>query len=182
MMSSTHANVRERVSTDSWARRIETPVKVLLYASTSKRYRVRYLENSVRRRAGEVALVPKYAVRFTDRAVGTEAVLEKSRRARERQRGPVMIYCFNNLAGCVAQWRSRETGTLVGLYHSLQAGMDSDPECRWSVVCEEHCTLVGHATLADARRTRSPLAFCDDCRAGYACRQTGAAREIGESE
>ena len=54
------------VCTNSWAGYVETPVKVLLQTSTPKRYRVRYLESAVRRRAGEVVLVPKYAVRFTD--------------------------------------------------------------------------------------------------------------------
>jgi hypothetical protein len=77
---------------------------------------------------------------------------------------PQKEYAHEGLAGCVAQWRARETGTLVGLYHAVQARMESDPECRWCTVCEVHGTLVCHATLCDARRTRSPLAFCDDCR------------------
>lgn len=74
------------------------------------------------------------------------------------------VYNHNNLAGCVAQWKSRETGTLVGLYHGVQSGMESDPDTVWCVVCEVHGTLVGHPTLTEARRTRSPKEFCDDCR------------------
>lgn len=54
------------VCTNSWAGRLETPVRVLLQTSTPKRYRGRFQENSVKHRAGAVALVPRYAVRFTD--------------------------------------------------------------------------------------------------------------------
>lgn len=74
------------------------------------------------------------------------------------------IYNHNGFEGCVAQWTSRDTKTLVGLYHGEQSGMETDPEALWCVVCEKHHTLVGHPTLAEARRTRSPLDFCDDCR------------------
>jgi len=73
-------------------------------------------------------------------------------------------YGFNGLAGCVTQFRSRATRTRVGIYHSMQSGMESDPELPWSSVCEEHHTLVSHPTLEDARRTRDPRDFCDDCR------------------
>lgn len=76
----------------------------------------------------------------------------------------VKQYGFNGLAGCVTQFRSRATGTLVGLYHGEQSGMECDPEYPYVTVCEEHHTLVCHATLADARRCRDPRDFCDDCR------------------
>jgi hypothetical protein len=74
-------------------------------------------------------------------------------------------YGFDGLAGCVARWRSRATGTLVGLYHGEQSGIECDPELPWVTVCEEHHTLVSHPTLVDGRRTRDPREFCDDCRA-----------------
>lgn len=76
----------------------------------------------------------------------------------------VKQYEHNGLTGCVAQWRSRDTKTLVGLYSSVQAGMENDPELPWSTVCEVHNTLVSHSCLAHARSCRSPLEFCDDCR------------------
>lgn len=76
------------------------------------------------------------------------------------------LHNHDGKAGCVDQWVSRDTGTLVGLYHGPQAGMEVDPSALWCTVCEAHGTLVGHATLKDARRTRSPKEFCDDCRGG----------------
>lgn len=77
-------------------------------------------------------------------------------------------YAFNGLAGCVTQRKCRETGTLVGLYHSDQSGMESDPELPWTTVCEKHNTLVSHTTLALAKMTLShPTAFCDECRAAF---------------
>ena len=75
------------------------------------------------------------------------------------------LYRHDGRLGCVALWRSRATGTEVGLYHARQAGIESDPECRWAVVCEKHGTLVCHPTLAEARRTRSGREFCDECQA-----------------
>lgn len=76
------------------------------------------------------------------------------------------LYNHNGLLGCVDQWTARDTKTLVGLYHGAQAGMEVEQEVLWCVVCEKHHTLVGHSTLVDARRTRSPMAFCDGCRNG----------------
>jgi len=73
------------------------------------------------------------------------------------------FYNHNGALGCVAQWTARDTGTLVGLYHGPQAGMENEEDI-WCVVCETHHTLIGHPTLAEARRTRSPREFCDDCR------------------
>lgn len=77
-------------------------------------------------------------------------------------------YAFNGLAGCVTQFRSRQTGTLVGVYASEQAGMEDDPECTWASVCEEHNTLVSHRTLALALSFRDPRDWCDCCR-GTCC-------------
>lgn len=61
------------VCTESWAGRHETRVKVLMQQSTPKRY----LESAVRRRGGEVVLVPKYAVHFTDGAPPPEELGRK---------------------------------------------------------------------------------------------------------
>lgn len=77
------------------------------------------------------------------------------------------IYSFNNLAGCVTQFKSQATGTIVGVYHAVQSGMETaDSDCRWISVCEKHNTLVCHSNLADALRTRDPREFCDECREG----------------
>lgn len=76
----------------------------------------------------------------------------------------VREYEANGLAGCVCRFRSRATGTLVGLYHGPQSGIENDSEWPWITVCEEHSTLVCRATLETARRTRNPQDFYDDCR------------------
>lgn len=78
---------------------------------------------------------------------------------------PVKQYSFNDLAGCVEQRRSRETGTMVGLYHGDQAGMENDPEFPWLTVCEDHSTISVHASLSLAKRTLGfPTNWCDECR------------------
>lgn len=74
-------------------------------------------------------------------------------------------YDFAGLAGCVTQ-RTTRKGRRVGLYHSGQAGLDVDPTCKWSTVCEAHGCLVGHASLALAKQSLSqPEEWCDTCRA-----------------
>jgi hypothetical protein len=78
----------------------------------------------------------------------------------------VREYGFNNLAGCVSQSRSRITGTLVGIYHGEQSGMESDPDVPWVTVCEAHNTLVGHPSLRLARHhAPDPTGWCQDCQA-----------------
>jgi hypothetical protein len=54
------------VCTESWAGRVETKVKVLLLSSTLKSFRVRYMEDAIKRKIGDVCLVPRHSVRFTD--------------------------------------------------------------------------------------------------------------------
>jgi len=74
-------------------------------------------------------------------------------------------YEHNGLSGCVSQTRSRLTGTLVGLYHGEQSGIESDPDVPWVTVCEEHHTLVCHRTLELARSHQpDPCGWCQDCR------------------
>jgi len=74
-------------------------------------------------------------------------------------------YTHNGLSGCVQQTRSRITGTLVGLYHGDQSGIESDPEVPWTTVCEEHNTLVCHRTLRLARdHAPDPTGWCQECR------------------
>lgn len=75
-------------------------------------------------------------------------------------------YSFNDLAGCVVQRKARQTGTLVGVYNSEQAGLDDDPACSWSCVCEFHSTLVGHSSLKKALGwSVEPESWCEFCRA-----------------
>ena len=74
-------------------------------------------------------------------------------------------YAFNNLAGCVTQRRNRLTGTIVGLYHAAQAGIENDPIEKWATVCEEHHTLVLHPTLALAKSHMAVPFWCEYCQA-----------------
>jgi len=60
----------------------------------------------------------------------------------------VKRYSLGGVAGLVESRRNRLTGTTIGLYQSLQSGIDSHPEWPWTTVCEEHGTLVCHRTLA----------------------------------
>ena len=67
--------------------------------------------------------------------------------------------------GCVTLRRSRATGTMVGLYKSLESGIESDQQWPWSTVCEDHGTVVCHATRKLAEMTLpDPRAWCDECR------------------
>lgn len=73
----------------------------------------------------------------------------------------IAAYSFGDLAGCVEQRISRQTGVKVGLYH---AGLDacSGP---WATICEEHGQIVNHATLRLARsHLADPLGWCEHCR------------------
>lgn len=77
----------------------------------------------------------------------------------------VKQYGFNGLAGCVQQRRARQTGTLVGVYHAIQAGIDSDPAVPWFTVCEIHNNCVGHPSLRLAKdHAADPEGWCEDCR------------------
>jgi hypothetical protein len=68
-------------------------------------------------------------------------------------------------AGLVEQRRARSTGTLVGLYRSVEAGMESDPELPWSVVCEPHGGIVCTESRAHGRSAMScPDDWCPVCQ------------------
>jgi len=74
-------------------------------------------------------------------------------------------YAFNGLAGCVAQSKSRATGTLVGLYYGPDAGIDGDPSRPWITSCEDHGTTATHASQTLARASMpDPKNWCDACR------------------
>lgn len=75
-------------------------------------------------------------------------------------------YAHNGLAGCVQQRRARSTGTLVGVYHGVQSGMETDAVEPWLTVCEAHSSLVAHPTLALAKSwAADPTMWCEDCAA-----------------
>lgn len=68
-------------------------------------------------------------------------------------------------AGILLFRKSRKTGTNVGLYRAEEAGMESDPATPYVTVCEEHNTLVGHATRGEAVKCMSdPTLWCEPCQ------------------
>lgn len=72
-------------------------------------------------------------------------------------------YGFNDLAGCVVQRKSKESGLLVGLYNADQAGMDASAG-PWSTVCEPHGQILNHETLKLANwHLANPTGWCEVC-------------------
>lgn len=60
---------------------------------------------------------------------------------------------------------NRRTGTVITLYHSEQAGLDST-QGEWAVVCEDHKVTQYHPTLMHARMVQSdPSEWCEQCLA-----------------
>jgi len=75
-------------------------------------------------------------------------------------------YCHAGFEGCVQRSRTRQSGTIVGVYHGAQAGLDDtgDPNVKWFTVSEDHNRLVGHPTLELARSHASdPQGWCGVC-------------------
>ena len=74
------------------------------------------------------------------------------------------IYNKHDRAGCVQLRRSRKTGTMIGVYHSEQAGLDPDGGA-WSTICEKHGTICNHETLKLAKDHAPYVEWCEDCSA-----------------
>lgn len=69
-------------------------------------------------------------------------------------------------AGYREHRRSRQTGTLVVLVNSDEAGIDSSDGCAWTLVCDDHDQIISHKTRALARYfMASPLDWCEVCMA-----------------
>jgi len=69
--------------------------------------------------------------------------------------------------GLVEQRKCRATGFLVGLYKTVDQAsqQEADEAGRYSVVCEEHSTVVCVSSLSMGRYTMAhPAHFCDECR------------------
>lgn len=73
-------------------------------------------------------------------------------------------YSLNQVAGLVAQHKNRLTGVLIGLYHGVQSGIDSDEETPWVTVCEKHSNLVSHSSLKSAKMAMSCPDWCGNCQ------------------
>ena len=67
--------------------------------------------------------------------------------------------------GIVLYRKARSTGTHVGLYRSVEAGIEPDPATPWSTVCEEHGGVVCYATRQNAESYLShPEQWCPVCQ------------------
>lgn len=74
--------------------------------------------------------------------------------------------------GIKARRRARITGTIVSVYDSKAQGLEDDVGCEWSVVCEDHSTIVCFSTLRAAIDCMpAPHSFCDGCRALLAAKE-----------
>lgn len=64
------------------------------------------------------------------------------------------------------QTLNRRTGFLVAVATAEGAGMNErDQGLNYYAICEEHSTLVGTETRAQAISAAAAADFCDDCRA-----------------
>lgn len=80
-----------------------------------------------------------------------------------------------NHAGLRYWARARSTGTHVGIYDGIAAGMDTDAG-RWQTVCHEHGWIISHETLALARRhAPCPEEWCEVCSGEEPAKETGGA-------
>ncbi len=84
--------------------------------------------------------------------------------------------------GCVQLSYCRHgTGPMVGVYRSVDAGMEEDPDGRWSVVCEEHDALVCVRQRYVAMSTATDTCnFCDACREAETSAPTKEERRIAQ--
>lgn len=66
--------------------------------------------------------------------------------------------------GCV-ELRKTRSGREVGLYRSLEAGIENDPDHPWATVCEAHSGVVCHPTREIAEAAMSyPEDWCPTCQ------------------
>lgn len=76
----------------------------------------------------------------------------------------VKQYNMAGRAGCLQLRKAQSTGTLVGIYNSDQAGLNTESGT-WSVVCEEHGAILGCEKQGDARaQAADPQGWCEGCR------------------
>ncbi len=96
-------------------------------------------------------------------------------------------------AGLVVTRRSRETGQLVSVYRSNEAGIEDDPTIPWATLCETHSSVVCHSTRELAlHHLTAPTGWCIPCRVAVTgectCGNSGAHRpgegdcELAETE
>ncbi len=68
-------------------------------------------------------------------------------------------------AGYLSARISRQTGTLVAVLRSAEAGIESDPDLPYTTLCDDHSTLVCHRTRSAAEGfAAEPAVWCEPCR------------------
>lgn len=70
---------------------------------------------------------------------------------------------LSSRAGCVALRYNRQ-GMLVGIYRSDEAGLESDPELPWSVVCEAHGGIISTQSRRFAESAAASTDWCPTCQ------------------
>jgi len=76
----------------------------------------------------------------------------------------VKQYSVNGLKGCVEIRRIRATKLKVGLYYGPQAGIESELNYPWVTVCEQHGSLLCHATMERAKQSIPFPDWCEACQ------------------
>jgi len=66
-------------------------------------------------------------------------------------------------AGCVALRKCNASGTVVGIYRSVEAGIEDDPTTPWSLICEDHGAVICIETIDLARQHAAWPGWCADC-------------------
>lgn len=71
---------------------------------------------------------------------------------------------LDGYVGLIEQRRSRDTGTTIGLYASVEGGIDTDPLIPFSLVCEDHSRTIGCESYTAARSQMSgSFGWCGVC-------------------
>jgi hypothetical protein len=60
---------------------------------------------------------------------------------------------------------ARQTGRPITVGSAADLGLDPcDGECAWYTICDDHATIIGHATARLARwHAADPTGWCEDC-------------------
>ena len=70
----------------------------------------------------------------------------------------------SNRAGCVQLRYCRDTGFLVGVYRSAEAGIEADPASPWTTLCEKHGLCCCHPNKRLALSHAAMPEWCAECQ------------------
>ncbi len=73
------------------------------------------------------------------------------------------VYNFDEQPGCVVRAKNRISGSIIGLYHVKQAGLD-ESQGSWAAKCETHgITKYCTASLNAKMSLSDPTEWCAQC-------------------